>query len=180
MVDFHKNLGMNALNDVDNWIDFAFVFLVIAHYTSNTLSAHQYLANSLGSINKNKQKIQTRVPACHMEKHIQGCVQHMAWRCIHSWILSRLADFDIIFSLSMSAAFCTFQCFDCGIIRPFHLFNLHKHFYAPGLKGPPGASSNRIVRPFVCLSVCLSVRNSVPLTNKVQYLKFGWWYSNQT
>ena len=30
-------------------------------------------------------------------------------------------------------------------------------FYAPGLKGPPGASSNRIVRPFVC--------NSIPLTN---------------
>ena len=27
-------------------------------------------------------------------------------------------------------------------------------FYAPGLKGPPGASSNRIVRPSVCLSVC--------------------------
>ena len=31
------------------------------------------------------------------------------------------------------------------------------YFYAPGLKGPPGASSNRIVRlsvrPFVCLSV---------------------------
>ena len=37
MVDFHKNLGINALNDVDNWIDFAFLFLVIAHYTSNTL-----------------------------------------------------------------------------------------------------------------------------------------------
>ena len=55
-------------------------------------------------------------------------------------------------------------------------------FYAPGLKGPPGASSNQIVRPSVCLSVCLSVRlsvcpsvrNSVPLTIKVQYLKFGW------
>ena len=35
-------------------------------------------------------------------------------------------------------------------------------YYAPGLKGPPGASSNWIVRPFVCpsvrLSVCLSVR----------------------
>ena len=40
-----------------------------------------------------------------------------------------------------------------------------KHFYTPGLKGPPGASSNQIVRP--------SVHNSVPLTNKVQYLKFG-------
>ena len=47
--------------------------------------------------------------------------------------------------------------------------------YAPGLKGP-GASSNRIV----CLFVRLSVRNSIPLTNKVQYLKFGRWYSNRT
>ena len=62
------------------------------------------------------------------------------------------------------------------------------HFYAPGLKGPPGASSVWIVRlsvrpsvcPSVCLSVCPSVRNSVPLTNKVQYLKFWWSYSNQT
>ena len=47
------------------------------------------------------------------------------------------------------------------------------HFYAPGLKGPPGASSNRIRHLSVCLSVCPSVCNSVPLTNKVQYLKFG-------
>ena len=55
-------------------------------------------------------------------------------------------------------------------------------FLCPGLKGPPGASSSWIVRPFVCLSVCpsVSVCNSVPLTNKVYYLKFGWWYSNQT
>ena len=28
------------------------------------------------------------------------------------------------------------------------------HFYAPGLKGLPGASSNRIVRLSVCLSAC--------------------------
>ena len=53
-------------------------------------------------------------------------------------------------------------------------------FYAPGLKGPPGASSVWIVRLSVRPSVCLSVRNSVPLLNKVQYLKFGWSYSNQT
>ena len=57
-------------------------------------------------------------------------------------------------------------------------------FYAPGLKGPSGASSNWIirlsVRPSVCPFVRLSVRNSVPLPNKVQYLKFGWWYSHQT
>ena len=60
------------------------------------------------------------------------------------------------------------------------LYNLEKtdvcidldHFYAPGLKGPLGKSSNRIV--------LLSVRNFVPLTNKVQYLRFGWSYSNQT
>ena len=36
------------------------------------------------------------------------------------------------------------------------------------------------VRPSVRLSVCPSVRNSVPLINKVQYLKFGWSYSNHT
>ena len=50
-----------------------------------------------------------------------------------------------------------------------------------------GASSVWIVRPSVwsvCpsvrLSVCPPVRNSVPLKFKVQYLKFGWSYSNQT
>ena len=45
-------------------------------------------------------------------------------------------------------------------------------FLCPGLKGPLGASIYRIV----CLSLC----NSVLLTNKVQYLRFRWWYSNQT
>ena len=35
--------------------------------------------------------------------------------------------------------------------------NIHVHFYAPGLKGPPGASSNWIVHLSVCLSLCLSV-----------------------
>ena len=53
-------------------------------------------------------------------------------------------------------------------------------FYAPGLKNPPGASSVWIVRAFVCLSVCPSFCNSVPLMNKVQYLKFGWSYSYKT
>ena len=52
-------------------------------------------------------------------------------------------------------------------------FETRNHFYAPGLKGPPGASSNWIVRPSVCPFVRPSVRNSVLLTNKVQYLKFG-------
>ena len=37
-----------------------------------------------------------------------------------------------------------------------------------------------VIGSSVCPSVCLSVRNSIPLTNKVQYLKFGWSYSNQT
>ena len=67
----------------------------------------------------------------------------------------------------------------CAIIKPFlcHWINWSGAycFYAPSLTGPP-SSSNRIVRP----SVRLSVRNSIPLTNKVQYSKFGWWYSNQT
>ena len=37
MVDFYKTLWINALNNVDDWMDFVFVFLVIVHYTSNTL-----------------------------------------------------------------------------------------------------------------------------------------------
>ena len=36
-MDFYKNLGINALNDVDNLIYFVFVFIVIVHHTSNTL-----------------------------------------------------------------------------------------------------------------------------------------------
>ena len=53
-------------------------------------------------------------------------------------------------------------------------------FYALGLKGPPGASSNWIVCLSFHLSVCLPVCNSVLLTNNVQYLNFGWLYSHQT
>ena len=34
---------------------------------------------------------------------------------------------------------------------------LQHHFYAPGLKGPPGASTNWIIRLSVRLSVCLSI-----------------------
>ena len=56
-------------------------------------------------------------------------------------------------------------------------FSVFPYFYAPDLKGPQG---HLVIGSSVCLSVCLSVQNSVPLTNKVQYLKFGWWYSNQT
>ena len=36
------------------------------------------------------------------------------------------------------------------------------HFYAPGLKGPPGASSNWIVRSSIRLSVRLSVLSVIP------------------
>ena len=32
-----------------------------------------------------------------------------------------------------------------------------------------------VIGSSVCLFVCPSVCNSVPLTNKVQYVKFGWW-----
>ena len=58
------------------------------------------------------------------------------------------------------------------------------YFYALGLTGPLGASSNWIVRLsvhlLVHLFICPSFCNSVPHTNKVQYLKSEWWYSNQT
>ena len=47
------------------------------------------------------------------------------------------------------------------------------YFYAPDLKGPPGASSVWIVRLSVRLCVCPFVRNSVLLINKVQYLSLG-------
>ena len=51
------------------------------------------------------------------------------------------------------------------------------NFYAPAWKVHRGhLVFGSSVRP----SVCLSVRNSVPLINKVQHLKFGWSYSNQT
>ena len=36
------------------------------------------------------------------------------------------------------------------------------------------------IRLFVHPSVRLFDRDSVPCTNKVKYLKFGWWFSNQT
>ena len=54
-----------------------------------------------------------------------------------------------------------------------------RHIFMPGLKGPPG---HLVIGSSVCLSfhlsVRLSVRLSVLLTHKVQYLKFGWWYSH--
>ena len=63
-------------------------------------------------------------------------------------------------------------------------FDYCKHgffFYSPGLKVRLGhLVIGSSVCPSVCLSICLSVRNSVPLTNKVQYFKFGWWYSDQS
>ena len=38
------------------------------------------------------------------------------------------------------------------------------HFYAPGLRGPPG---HLVIGSSICLSVRPSLRNSIPLTNKV-------------
>ena len=47
----------------------------------------------------------------------------------------------------------------------------------PGLKGQPGHLG---IGSSVRTSVRWSVHNYVPLTNKVQYLKVGWSYTNQT
>ena len=44
------------------------------------------------------------------------------------------------------------------------MVSCHMAFYAPGLKGPSGASSNQIVLLSVRLSIFLSVCNYVPLT----------------
>ena len=62
-----------------------------------------------------------------------------------------------------------------GLLQPVFGPNIYQkgHFYALGLKGPLG-------HPVIGSSFRLSVHNSVPITNKLQYLKFGWWYSNQT
>ena len=57
-----------------------------------------------------------------------------------------------------------------------HVLLMIQCFFAPGLKGPPGASSVWIFH----LSVRPSVHNSVPLINNVQFLKFGLSCSNQT
>ena len=49
---------------------------------------------------------------------------------------------------------CTSQNIQIPLfIRYVYIKILNHTFYAPGLKGPPGASSNWIVCPFVCLSV---------------------------
>ena len=71
-----------------------------------------------------------------------------------------------------------FEPTDLANVFCCHLWSYWSHFYDPGQKGPPGASSNQIV----CLSVSLSaVWLSVILpTYKVQSLKFGWRYSSQT
>ena len=56
----------------------------------------------------------------------------------------------------------------CGILTNKSEISLVATFLCPRPERSAQASSNRIVRPFVRPSVCLSVRNSVPLTNKVQ------------
>ena len=48
--------------------------------------------------------------------------------------------------------------------------------FIPDMKGPLGGL---IIGSSVCLSACFLVRNSIPLTYKVQYLMFGWSYNNQ-
>ena len=54
----------------------------------------------------------------------------------------------------------------------FRTFGHSTLFYAPGLKGPPGASSNLSVRPSVRLSVCLSLISS-RLQTKCNILSLG-------
>ena len=84
------------------------------------------------------------------------------------------------FSLRFNKSYVPFT-FKFPMVMHFALvlhmcFGTKNNFYAPGLKGPSGAFRNRIVR----LSTRLFVCNSVQLTNKVQYLKLRWSYSNQT
>ena len=62
----------------------------------------------------------------------------------------------------------------CPVYLSVCYHNLICSFYAPGMKGPPGTSSNRIGCPSVCLSVIPSRLQTV------LYLKFGLWFSNQT
>ena len=47
--------------------------------------------------------------------------------------------------------------YNCGAVLSLLLLEWSSNFLCPGLKGPSGASSNRII----CLSVCPSVRKSV-------------------
>ena len=75
----------------------------------------------------------------------------------------------------------------CNNIVFYPLFPLISNLFELNIFMPPAWKVRQghlvfgsSVRLSVCLSVCPSVRNSVPLINKVQYLKFGWSYSNQT
>ena len=65
---------------------------------------------------------------------------------------------------------------------PFFISNFPSSpaFLFPRPKSFTGASSYRILRLPVCSSVRLFVRNSVPLTYEMKYLKLRWWYSYQT
>ena len=72
---------------------------------------------------------------------------------------SRRLRYDGLFYLTINTEFR-------AII--FNIIFYSGRFYAPGLKGPPG---HLIIGSSVCQSVRLSVRNSVPLSNKVPYLQ---------
>ena len=60
-----------------------------------------------------------------------------------------------------------------SMVRSSTIFN----FSAPAWKVRQG---HLVIGSSVGPSICPSVLNSVPLTNKVRYFKFGWWYSNHT
>ena len=71
---------------------------------------------------------------------------------------------------------------NCGqLLQPKYRRNFTWIFMSPAWKVRRG---HLVIGSSIHLSVCLSVRlfvcNSIPLTIKVQYLKFGWWYSNET
>ena len=68
--------------------------------------------------------------------------------------------------------------FDCDTVFMLPAWKVRRGHLVFGSSVRPSVCPS--VRPSVCLSVRLSVRNPVPLINKVQYLKFGWSYSNQT
>ena len=95
--------------------------------------------------------------------------------CSPSWLCSLRLAAELYGSQYPPLSFCV-----CLSVC-FFVFLVVTLFMPPACKVRQG---HLVIGSSVCPSVCLSVRlfvcNSVPLSNKVQYLKFGWWYSNQT
>ena len=90
----------------------------------------------------------------------------------HPVTVAPLVDFVSARGICVSQAHLLFSKLEC-----MQSYKQMLSFSAPAWKVRWGHLE---IGSSVCLSICLSFRNSVPLTNKVQYLKFGWWYSKQT